>query len=85
MRRRTHEKGPGCLRPKTPKAKRVLGIFSILPIISAVLLSIDKLFSILLSSNSLETSERELQKAAQESLGYLLTAVLEAVDIRLMN
>lgn len=60
-------------------------MLSILPIISSVLLLIDDLFKIFLSSSSFETLERGLQKAGQEFLGHLLTITLEAIDIKLMS
>ncbi len=60
-------------------------MFSIRPVISSVLLLIDRLFKALVNSSSFEALERELQEAGQEFLGQLLTTILEAVDIRLMN
>jgi hypothetical protein len=60
-------------------------MLSILPIISSVLLLIDNVFRVFLSSSSLEALERGLQEASQEFLGRLITTTLEAIDIKLMT
>ncbi len=61
-------------------------MLSILPIISSVLLLIDNVFKVFLSSSSLEALERGLQEASQEFLGgRLITTTLEAIDIKLMT
>ena len=60
-------------------------MLSILPIISSVLLLIDNVFRVFLSSSSLEALERGLQEASQEFLGRLITTTMEDIDIKLMT